>query len=78
MSVAQAVARTKAPTPSFVPGTRSNRNATTGGPAYHHREFASSLWDLSTVTNGTMFETKGLFVLIDNDKNRIYIALRSP
>ena len=78
MSAAQALARTKTPTPGFASGTRSSSAAITGGPAYHHPEFASARWDLSKVRSGTMFETNGLFVLIDNDNHRTYIALRSP
>jgi hypothetical protein len=77
-SVAQALARSKTNAPVFVPGTRSREDAVTRGPAYHHPEFASPCWNLSSVTNGTMFETKGLFVLIDNDNHRIYVSLRSP
>ena len=78
ISTAQALARTKNPKPDFVSGTRSSSDAITGGPAYHHPEFASPRWNLSTVRNGTIFETKGLFVLIDNENNRTYIALRKP
>ena len=78
MSAAQAIARTKTPAPNFVSGTRSSSDAVSGGPAYHHHEFASPRWDLSTVRNGTTFEANGLFVLIDNDKNRTYIALKKP
>ena len=29
-------------------------------------------------TAGTLFETKGLFILVDTDKNRVYILLRAP
>jgi hypothetical protein len=78
VSAAQAAARTKTPTPTFVAGTQSPLKRVTGGAAYHHPEFASPRWDLSTVRNGTMFETNGLFVLIDTDKNRTYIAMRRP
>jgi hypothetical protein len=77
MGVVQALARSKTNAPAFVSGTRSRDDAVTGGPAYHHPEFASPCWDLSSVTNGTMFETKALFVLIDNDKHRVYISLRA-
>ena len=78
LSVAQAVASTKTNAPVFVAGTPSRFDNVTGGPAYHHSEYASPYWDLSTVTNGTMFETKRLFVLVDTDKNRVYISLRVP
>jgi len=78
VSAAQAAARTKTPTPDFVSGTQSTSKAVTGGAAYHHPEFVSPRWDLSTVRSGTMFETNGLFVLIDKDKNRTYIAIRRP
>ncbi len=76
-SVAESLAGSKTSRPTFVSGTRSQSVAVTGGPAYHHPEFATTRWDLSTVTNGTVFETKGLFVLIDNDKSRIYISMRT-
>lgn len=77
-TAAEAIARTKAPDPRFIPGTRPGSDAVAGGPAYHHPEYASAHWDLSTVANGTMFETNGLFVLIDKDRSRVYIALRAP
>ncbi len=77
-SVAHAIASTKTTSPTFVAGTKSKHDNVSGGPAYHHPEYASPRWDLSTVTNGTMFETKGLFVLVDTDKNRVYISQRAP
>lgn len=78
ISVAQAIAGKKTPSPVFVTGTKSMHDNVSGGPAYHHPEYASPRWDLSTVTNGTMFETNGLFVLVDTDKNVIYISQRAP
>jgi hypothetical protein len=78
MVAAKAVAGGKAIAPVFTPGTRSKSEAVTGGPAYHHAEYATRLWDLSTVKNGTMLETKGLFVLVDLDAHRVYISLRAP
>jgi hypothetical protein len=78
MSVAQAIASTKTNTPVFAVGTKSKDANVAGGPAYHHPEYASPRWDLSTVTNGTMFETTGLFVLVDTDKDRVYVSLRAP
>ena len=78
MIAAQAVAGKKIPTPVFISGTRSQHNNVTGGPAYHQPKYASSYWNLSTITHGSMFECKGLFVLVDTDKNKVYISLRAP
>lgn len=78
MSVARTIASTKTNAPVFGVGTKSKDANVTGGPAYHHPEYASPRWDLSTVTNGTMFETTGLFVLVDTDNNRVYVSLRAP
>jgi hypothetical protein len=78
MATAKAVSGSKAIAPVFTPGTRSKSDAVTGGPAYHHAEYATPLWDLSTVKNGTMLETKGLFVLVDLDVDKVYISLRAP
>lgn len=77
-SVAQAVASKMVATPVFTSGTRSKHKNVTGGPAYHHPKYTSIYWNLSTVTNGSMFECKGLFVLIDTDKNKVYISFRAP
>lgn len=76
--VAQAVASKKVANPVFISGTRSQRDNVTGGPAYHQPKYASKYWNLSAVTHGSMFECKGLFVLVDTDKNKVYISLRSP
>ncbi len=78
LSVAQAVAGTKKKTPVFVSGTRSREDYVTAGPRYDHPEYASIYWDLGKTTNGTMFETDGLFIMIDKDKNRIHISLKAP
>ncbi|MBN2494537.1 MAG: hypothetical protein JXR96_08110, partial [Deltaproteobacteria bacterium] len=78
MSAARSLARLERDEPVFVAGTRSRSDAVTGGPAYHHPELATPRWDLSGVTNGKLFETKDLFVLVDTDRSRVYIALRSP
>ena len=78
MTTAKAFAVGKTIALVFNPGTRSKSDAVTGGPAYHHAEYATPLWDLSTVKNGTMIETKGLFVLVDLDANKVYISLRAP
>ena len=78
MATAKAVAGGKAITPVFILGTRSRSEAVSEGPAYHHAEYATPLWDLSTVKNGTMLETNGLFVLVDLDAHKVYIALRAP
>ena len=78
LSVAQIVAGTKTNTPVFVSGTRSRFDNVTGGPGYHHPEYASVYWDLDKTTNGTMFEADGLFIMVDKDRNRIHISLRAP
>jgi hypothetical protein len=78
LSVARTLASAKTNNPALVPGTRSRFDNVTGGPGYHHPEYRSAHWDLGTVTHGTMFETDGLFVMVDTERNRIYISLRAP
>jgi len=78
MATAKAVAGIKAKTAVFSPGTRSKSEAITGGPAYNDAKYTTPYWDLSTVSNGTMFETKGMFVMVDLDVHKVYISLRTP
>ena len=71
MTSAQAISGTKTNAPVFVPGTKHKQ-------ANHHPESVSQRWGLNTITNGTIFETKGLFVLVDQDRNIVYISMRAP
>lgn len=74
MPVAIAFARRATNSPAFVPGTRSEHSFVNKGPAGWGPEWASALWDISSVTNGRVFEIRHLFVLVDTDKSRVYIS----
>ncbi len=77
MAAAQELALLGSKAPVFVAGTRSRYAWVNGGPAYHHPELATRHWDLTTVTNGKVFEAKRFFILVDTDTSRIYMSLRA-
>jgi len=72
--VAQACAKRVAANPTFTNGTESAQWFVNGGPGHGHSKWPTPLWDLNSVKNGEMFEKGQLFVLVDTDKNRVYIA----
>ena len=63
--------------PVFVPGTRSRHEPVTKGPAYHQPALATPRWNLTTVTNGGVFEARRLFILVDTGNNRVYVSTRT-
>ena len=74
MPVAMAFAQRATNSPSFRPGTKSEHSFINDGPRCWGPKWATSLWDITTVTNGQMFEMRHLFVLVDTDKSRVYIS----
>ena len=71
-AISYAKQRTNSPT--FVTGTRSKYDFINKGPQIWGKQWATPLWDITTVTNGQLFEVEHTFILVDTDKNRIYIA----
>lgn len=63
--------------PVFVPGTHSRHEQVTRGPAYHQPALATPRWNLTTVTNGEVFEVRRLFILVDIGNDRVYVSTRT-
>ena len=74
MPTALAFARRATNSPSFTPVTKSKHRFINDGPKYWGPEWATPLWDITTVTNGQMFEMRHLFIVVDTDKSRVYIS----
>ena len=74
MPTAIAFAQSATNSPSFTQGTKSKHSFINDGPRSLGSEWDSPLWDITTVTNGQVFELEHLFILVDTDKSRVYIS----
>jgi uncharacterized protein with LGFP repeats len=74
MRAAVAYARRATNSPTFAAGTKSEYRFINEGPGHWGPEWATPLWDITTITNGQVFEIRHLFVLVDSDKSRVYIS----
>ncbi len=74
MPTAIAFAQRATNAPIFTVGTQSEYSFINDGPGHWGPEWASPLWSIAAVTNGQVFEIRYMFVLVDTDKNRVYIS----
>lgn len=74
MPTALAFAQRATNAPFFTPGAKSKYGFINDGPGSLGPEWATQLWDISAVTNGQVFEIRQLFILVDAEKSRVYIA----
>jgi uncharacterized protein with LGFP repeats len=61
--------------PVFKSGSKSEYSFINDGPKGWGPEWATPLWDISSVKNGQMFEIRHMFILVDTDNSRVYISM---
>jgi hypothetical protein len=59
---------------TFTTGTKSAYSFINDGPAKWGPTWETELWDITAVESGQFFEAKGLFILVDTKKSRVYIC----